>query len=135
MPDTTPQSRQRQYAKQKNLQNFSRNIFPASLPGLLNCRVITAFGQTLRNITGATNLGDVVVNQGDLAFRADRPPDNQPAGNCSVIDRKSTRLNSSHRCISYAVFCLKIQIRRLATSRPPRNASGTLGSTHQPADA
>src|SRR5437762_9133575 len=24
-----------------------------------------------------------------------------------VIDRKSTRLNSSHRCISYAVFCLK----------------------------
>src|SRR5437879_9907148 len=24
-----------------------------------------------------------------------------------VVDRKSTRLNSSHRCISYAVFCLK----------------------------
>src|SRR5437879_11110333 len=25
----------------------------------------------------------------------------------SQTDRKSTRLNSSHRCISYAVFCLK----------------------------
>src|SRR5437762_5790002 len=25
-------------------------------------------------------------------------------------DRKSTRLNSSHRCISYAVFCLKKKI-------------------------
>src|SRR5436189_413770 len=25
----------------------------------------------------------------------------------SGSDRKSTRLNSSHRCISYAVFCLK----------------------------
>src|SRR5437762_1050814 len=24
----------------------------------------------------------------------------------SKVDRKSTRLNSSHRCISYAVFCL-----------------------------
>src|SRR5437762_6412771 len=24
-----------------------------------------------------------------------------------LSDRKSTRLNSSHRCISYAVFCLK----------------------------
>src|ERR1017187_1207472 len=24
-----------------------------------------------------------------------------------VLDRKSTRLNSSHRCISYAAFCLK----------------------------
>src|ERR1017187_7300798 len=23
-----------------------------------------------------------------------------------ALDRKSTRLNSSHRCISYAVFCL-----------------------------
>src|ERR1017187_10884136 len=23
------------------------------------------------------------------------------------LDRKSTRVNSSHRCISYAVFCLK----------------------------
>src|SRR5437762_6665615 len=24
-----------------------------------------------------------------------------------ISDRKSTRLNASHRCISYAVFCLK----------------------------
>src|SRR5437763_3157777 len=30
-------------------------------------------------------------------------PDCLPRG----LDRKSTRLNSSHRCISYAVFCLK----------------------------
>src|SRR5437762_5055829 len=32
------------------------------------------------------------------------------AARCMVgrtLDRKSTRLNSSHRCISYAVFCLK----------------------------
>src|SRR5688500_19326790 len=26
---------------------------------------------------------------------------------CGVVDRKSTRLNSSHLVISYAVFCLK----------------------------
>src|SRR5437879_7225531 len=31
---------------------------------------------------------------------------NKPVGYV-VRDRKSTRLNSSHRCISYAVFCLK----------------------------
>src|SRR5437879_11453045 len=30
-----------------------------------------------------------------------------PAPQRGVVDRKSTRLNSSHRCISYAVFCLK----------------------------
>src|SRR5437762_5973979 len=29
------------------------------------------------------------------------------ADECLRVDRKSTRLNSSHRCISYAVFCLK----------------------------
>src|SRR5690625_7846615 len=28
---------------------------------------------------------------------------------CTLIDRKSTRLNSSHVAISYAVFCLKQQ--------------------------
>src|ERR1017187_7011359 len=28
----------------------------------------------------------------------------------ALLDRKSTRLNSSHRCISYAVFCLKKKI-------------------------
>src|SRR5437762_12817057 len=49
----------------------------------------------------------------------DRPPSGQnpPAGalidyylpspQVVIEDRKSTRLNSSHRCISYAVFCLK----------------------------
>src|SRR5437879_7423756 len=30
-----------------------------------------------------------------------------PGATASHQDRKSTRLNSSHRCISYAVFCLK----------------------------
>src|SRR5256885_11309837 len=30
-----------------------------------------------------------------------------PAANPTAVDRKSTRLNSSHLVISYAVFCLK----------------------------
>src|SRR5437762_4127522 len=30
-----------------------------------------------------------------------------PVTEGEAADRKSTRLNSSHRCISYAVFCLK----------------------------
>src|SRR5690242_21321663 len=36
------------------------------------------------------------------------PTDGQPG----VLDRKSTRLNSSHMSISYAVFCLKKKTRR-----------------------
>src|SRR5437763_9414967 len=31
----------------------------------------------------------------------------EPGEAAADRDRKSTRLNSSHRCISYAVFCLK----------------------------
>src|SRR5690348_18119010 len=30
-----------------------------------------------------------------------------PDGDAALVDRKSTRLNSSHPSISYAVFCLK----------------------------
>src|SRR5205814_3162387 len=37
--------------------------------------------------------------------------------NLATTDRKSTRLNSSHLGISYAVFCLK---RKRTTSRPTR---------------
>src|SRR5437879_8656052 len=33
-------------------------------------------------------------------------------GHVGKEDRKSTRLNSSHRCISYAVFCLKKKKKR-----------------------
>src|SRR5690348_18423981 len=33
-----------------------------------------------------------------------------PAGQLPAADRKSTRLNSSHPSISYAVFCLKKKI-------------------------
>src|SRR5439155_5555451 len=35
----------------------------------------------------------------------DTPPD--PSDTTAPLDRKSTRLNSSHVAISYAVFCLK----------------------------
>src|SRR6202023_1577121 len=33
-------------------------------------------------------------------------------------DRKSTRLNSSHRCISYAVFCLKTTCKGISAGTP-----------------
>src|SRR2546426_7384370 len=36
-----------------------------------------------------------------------RPVYNQPVSTQEERDRKSTRLNSSHLVISYAVFCLK----------------------------
>src|SRR2546422_7623504 len=50
------------------------------------------------------------------SVRAEREAD----GNCE--DRKSTRLNSSHGYISYAVFCLKKKKKRTAA----RHLSSTL---------
>src|SRR4051812_49741420 len=41
----------------------------------------------------------------ELAIGAHRDPHLSPDG--KQVDRKSTRLNSSHMSISYAVFCLK----------------------------
>src|SRR5437879_11242710 len=38
---------------------------------------------------------------------------NVVVGTRATPDRKSTRLNSSHRCISYAVFCLKKKNKQL----------------------
>ena len=53
----------------------------------------------------AETLGDSIITiQGDVA----RYQDNQRAvAETLAADRKSTRLNSSHGYISYAVFCLK----------------------------
>src|SRR2546430_3870620 len=51
----------------------------------------------------AAGLGDVVAHDADdVAGHVEH----RPTG-VSRIDRKSTRLNSSHSQISYAVFCLK----------------------------
>src|SRR5206468_8099745 len=53
-------------------------------------------------------------------------PAQGPAGGDNVKDRKSTRLNSSHDQISYAVFCLKkkknqksLTLQRTSSQIPP----------------
>src|SRR5437764_10324874 len=49
-----------------------------------------------------------------------------------AVDRKSTRLNSSHRCISYAVFCLKKKIIKdgINTNHLPTvNTTGAIAHT------
>src|SRR2546430_10871515 len=41
---------------------------------------------------------------------------------CYTVDRKSTRLNSSHSQISYAVFCLKKKKNNIVTNIESLNA-------------
>src|SRR5438034_8144350 len=47
-------------------------------------------------------------------------------------DRKSTRLNSSHTVISYAVFCLKKKSTALCTPTPTSIRFSDQGSEHSP---
>src|SRR5437879_6875559 len=83
---------------------------PASFPSLLHLPTPTLFPYTTLFRSTAAEVTPI------------RELDNRPigSGSCGPItkklqsmffdvvkDRKSTRLNSSHRCISYAVFCLK----------------------------
>src|SRR2546429_2396724 len=60
---------------------------------------------------------------GDIAADGGLGERHQLAGAAEVAafrqDRKSTRLNSSHGYISYAVFCLKKKKREVAVPRTP----------------
>src|SRR5438034_7824910 len=56
-----------------------------------------------RSLTRRSDAGEARLGRGSADGRGrDRPAIRAPS-----TDRKSTRLNSSHTVISYAVFCLK----------------------------
>src|SRR5258707_4419710 len=64
-------------------------------------RVCNWYGYAWRwRVANTTTWSDVVSTDPSLTLTV-------PAPSIDVRDRKSTRLNSSHANISYAVFCLK----------------------------
>src|SRR3712207_7531028 len=74
----------------------------------------TLFRSTLRDHMAALMLATATAGAVLLVVlvavnNVDRGSDSESAssGSSGSIDRKSTRLNSSHANISYAVFCLK----------------------------
>src|SRR5438876_5830289 len=82
----------------------------------------TLFTYTTLFRSWASDQSKVIMGRGDLDERyrqlestyrdaaVPRPPH---WGGYRVIDRKSTRLNSSHPSISYAFFCLKKKIEKI----------------------
>src|SRR5437763_10939922 len=62
-------------------------------------------GSAPRLDSGAPSRSSRRITCNRCRFR--RPAPRFRANRVTAQDRKSTRLNSSHRCISYAVFCLK----------------------------
>src|SRR5206468_8231635 len=94
-----------QIAASMGLQKVFMDAHPILLEPIMNVEVNCPTDTT----------GDVI---GDLNSRRGRIAGMEPAGETAVVraqapmaemltDRKSTRLNSSHDQISYAVFCLK----------------------------
>src|SRR2546430_9478309 len=62
-------------------------------------------------------------------FSAPAPPDQRDK--LSLRDRKSTRLNSSHSQISYAVFCLK----KKKKHHVPENDTGNIRHPYTPSSS
>src|SRR2546430_7939314 len=64
---------------------------------------------TLFRSTDLANIGahESATNAGGNGYTSFQPPNCLYGVDGDSIDRKSTRLNSSHSQISYAVFCLK----------------------------
>src|SRR3712207_7590885 len=79
------------------------------------------------SIAGRAVLNGVEVSPGEFSatFSVTTTEDGMQYG-CSgtlvhprvILDRKSTRLNSSHANISYAVFCLKKKKTKLTVTHP-----------------
>src|SRR3712207_8474517 len=85
-------------------------LFPYTT--LFRSKVLDSFGFSWATLTAhsvAIPLADYFYQRGlNESFLASKEhKDDRGAMRGWVLDRKSTRLNSSHANISYAVFCLK----------------------------
>src|SRR5438045_7267469 len=91
----------------------SPQTYPLSLHDAL-----PIYGGRINTVDSQEYAGAVELNH----YVADKPvifesSENGKTGSGTVQDRKSTRLNSSHLGISYAVFCLKKKKKTQQTQR------------------
>src|SRR5207245_11473167 len=77
-----------------------RFALPAEAP-VLSCYEAGRDGFWLHRALAAQGIANLVVDSSSIEVNRRR------RRLTSMLDRKSTRLNSSHGSISYAVFCLK----------------------------
>src|SRR5690625_817644 len=80
------------------------NIDPSGIP-LMFCDDIHDPGQSSRSVLDVESHGETVTDTGLDIAAVHKTVDRLMGCKTGSIDRKSTRLNSSHVAISYAVFC------------------------------
>src|SRR5437762_6984192 len=103
--------------REMNKTKFGAHIFAC----LLVVALLESFASAqstisgvVKDTSGAVMAGVKVEAASEALIERSRTTTTSEDGRYSIIDirpglytdRKSTRLNSSHRCISYAVFCL-----------------------------
>src|SRR3712207_8282439 len=79
-------------------------LFRSSIPGAESTSITLIRGE--RAFTAA-HTGEMALAADELQYERGYGPCMDAGRAGVVLDRKSTRLNSSHANISYAVFCLK----------------------------
>src|SRR5437762_8798054 len=76
------------------------------VPGAEGVEFVPELKKVYTSNAGDNTIGVIDLKQMKVIKKL--PTEAKPDGSAyAAPDRKSTRLNSSHRCISYAVFCLK----------------------------
>src|SRR5258708_21927334 len=99
-------------------------------PHLIQTTVVGSYPHFFFNDTATTEIYTLslhdalpILHQSVLELR---PIRTAVGANCARWrDRKSTRLNSSHQIISYAVFCLKKKKTPILETPPPENPRHT----------
>src|SRR5207244_13601475 len=79
--------------------NINSNYVDGTIQNYVDNAIIQQATYQTSGINAEVSAGGALVNQ--------IPKDGGNNFHSDVLDRKSTRLNSSHQIISYAVFCLK----------------------------
>src|SRR5438034_9762277 len=95
-PDTSPLPR-----------HFSKIFFACSCASSSACLALIRPVAAFANMVGRTNVSKISLSAGFAGPGCPMFVAHFSAVLIGLRDRKSTRLNSSHTVISYAVFCLK----------------------------
>src|SRR5690625_5459146 len=92
---------------------FGEGLKQSLVAGIVNAgdRILMVYGgQTSLNFEGMSKGRPIRLTEDDMLLIKQSLSREVEAVSPSYGDRKSTRLNSSHVAISYAVFCLKKKI-------------------------
>src|SRR5437764_3523957 len=105
------------------MMNIQMLIIVSADPRVASLRAVLFFFLMIRRPPRSTLFPYTTLFRSRRARRRRHPlgPGAGPGRWQERRDRKSTRLNSSHRCISYAVFCLKKKKKKKQTNKIETN--------------